>query len=605
MKKSVILMANIFYLRKKMKILLSLLFIFIHFTFSFAQESKKSLKKQCDALLTKQIVERIATESSLITNPENRIDVLLKVADFLWTSDVESSRTYFLNAFKVANDNYIEKPKNEQTSLFKQDYRYKVVTAIAKRDAEMAKNFIDKILKDFEEKIEKAESANSEKEIYNLLRLAAGTSDINPSFTLQVTRRAMKYDLTSGWYFILYEIGEKNPQLASQIYLELLSNYRNSEVFRLLYLSAFPFANEKIIGAEKFSFGTNVSANLQANKSLQRQFLTVLFNRLLQLSPENNSVSTNSYLSEKIISIYALNEIESSFIADFPELIQLFSTTKIHVLSSVSNDDIEKTVDRKKFNDSAAKNFAERLEELKKDEGEGKLTDTKIVQLLISAKTKEEFDLGADWLEKIQNESSKIQTVNYFFFNRAMLDVREKRFDEARKNAQKLDKIEDKSIIYFALAEAVYEETKNKTEAMDEILEAEKLADKSPDSIAKAQIYLGLANIYVKFDKFNALDALSKTTITVNKLKDGNIFDSFLTREIKTSNFSFFAGYSLPGFDLNNVFYEISKIDFQNSLNYAQSFNDKYYESLATLATVKDCEKNTKSVSKKDSVKKQ
>nr|HQU85581.1 hypothetical protein [Pyrinomonadaceae bacterium] len=436
------------------------------------------------------------------------------------------------------------------------------------------------------------------------LRLAAGTSDINPSFTLQIARRSMKYDLTSGWYFILYDIAEKNPALASQIYLELLNNYRNSDIFRLLYLSAFPFANSRIIGAEKFSFGSGVPANLQANISLQRQYLTILFNRLLQLSPENNTVSPNSYLSEKIISIYAVNEIESSLIADFPELVQLFNRTKIHVLSSVSNDDIEKTAKRKNFNDSASKTFAERLEELKKDEGEGKLTDTKIVQLLISAKTKEDFDLGENWLDKIQNETSKAQTVNYFYFSRAMLDVKEKRFDEARKNAQRIEKIEDKAIIYFELAEAVYNETKNKIEAMDEILEAEKLANKSPDSVAKAQIYLGLANIYVKFDKFNALDALSKTTIVVNKLEYENIFDSFFTRSIKTENFSFFAGYSLPGFDLSNVFYEFSKIDFQNSLTYAQSFNNKYYESLATLATVKDCEKNIKTVPKKNPTKK-
>ncbi|HQU86629.1 MAG TPA: hypothetical protein PKY59_26090, partial [Pyrinomonadaceae bacterium] len=144
-----------------MKISLSLFLIFTFASLSFAQESQKPLKKQCDALLTRQIVERLATESNLIKNSENRIDILLKIADFLWISDNESARTYFLNAFKIANDIYNEKPQTSQTSLLTRDYRYKVVTAIAKRDAEMAKTLTEKILEDFEEKLENAKQANS------------------------------------------------------------------------------------------------------------------------------------------------------------------------------------------------------------------------------------------------------------------------------------------------------------------------------------------------------------------------------------------------------------------------------------------------------------
>jgi len=576
--------------------------IFLFNSSIFAQQVAKPAKKQCDALLTRQIVEQLASESKSVSETDSRVKILIKIADFLWFADQDSARIYFTDAFNAARERFkekgVEKVSNKGILQIEPDYRFEVIKAVAKRDSEWAKKLTDIVVKDLEESIEKQSNFDSERTIGQLLGVAAETAGTNPDFTLSVSRMSMKYPLSSNWYFLLYQIASKNRLLADQIHTELLNNYRNAEVFRLLYLSAYPFGQSRIIGVDKYSFGTSIPANFQPNQTIQKQFLNVLFRKMLNLSPENIVNSTNSNTSESVTALFAINEIEQTIMPRFPEFNQLFTQTKLHISSIVSNSDLETTKQRGEFNDSVALSFEERLEQLEKSDELGQLTDTEIVKLLISAKKEDDFIKGYGWLDKIKNESTRIQTTNYFYYLWAKNDVAEKRYDEARKHSQKIEKIENRSIIYFEIAETVFKETNNKSEAIDALLEVEKIVNKTSDSVAKAQVYLGLANIYLKFDNFNALDALSNAVKTVNKLENENIFTKFNGQQIQTENFSFFAGYSLPGFDLNEVFYEFGKSDFQSALNYAQSFSNKYYRTLAVLAVVKDCEKNIKPTNK-------
>lgn len=105
---------------------------------------------------------------------------------------------------------------------------------------------------------------------------------------------------------------------------------------------------------------------------------------------------------------------------------------------------------------------------------------------------------------------------------------------------------------------------------------------------------MGLANVYEKINHSNALDSLSLSVKTANALENPNLFSSSQTQQIKGKSFMFFANYDVPGFDLNQTFYEISRNDFQGALAQAESFTDKYLRTLAVIAAVRDCEKNVK-----------
>jgi hypothetical protein len=63
-----------------------------------------------------------------------------------------------------------------------------------------------------------------------------------------------------------------------------------------------------------------------------------------------------------------------------------------------------------------------------------------------------------------------------------------------------------------------------------------------------------------------------------------------MSHQIIGKDFANFIGYDVPGFDISQTFGEISKKDFQNAVQQAEVFTDKYLRTLAILASVKDCE---------------
>ncbi len=66
-------------------------------------------------------------------------------------------------------------------------------------------------------------------------------------------------------------------------------------------------------------------------------------------------------------------------------------------------------------------------------------------------------------------------------------------------------------------------ETDKRINSFATISEVYKLADKSPDTVEKAQVFLGLAYIFEKVDHVNALDSLSSAIKTANKLETPNL----------------------------------------------------------------------------------
>ncbi|MDQ3711610.1 MAG: hypothetical protein M3388_05265 [Acidobacteriota bacterium] len=499
----------------------------------------------------------------------------------------------------------MEKKESKGFTVYQPDYRFEVVRAVAKRDAEWAKKLSEILLKEFDEDTEKDKRSDFDKdsEVRKLLGIAAQAAKDNPNLTLTLARRVMRYPLSNSWYFSLYQMAGNNQRLADQIYGELLTNYDNPEVFRLLYLSAYPFGQERIFGVEKYSLGTSVPANFSPNPNLKRQFLLALFRRVMKLTPENTSKSLQTSNTETAIAVIALNELEPIVSQQFPDLMQLFSQAKIHANSVVAGEALEAAKERDESGKSFYKPFEARLAEIEKADDEGKLQDIQIFRLADAAKTEENFKQAETWLDKIKEETTRESTVNYFYFQRSKLATKEKRFDDAKKFADKVSKIENRAVLYFDIAEVKMKEPMTKLESLETLLEVYQTANKAPDSIEKAQVLLGLAFMYEKVDHYNALGSLAEAIKTANKLENPNLFTNNVMQRIVGKGFGFFMSYSVPGFEVSETFYELSQKDFLNSLTHATNFSDKYLRTLAVLATVKDCEKNDKPVKVKPKVK--
>ncbi len=575
----------------------------------FAQVPSKKPLKECNAQLARQLVEQQADASKSVEETDKRTNILLRVADFLWIGDEETARKYFAEAFQIAQERFrekgIEKKESKGLVSYQPDYRFDVIEAVARRDAEWAKKLSEILLKEFDEDKEKDKRSDFDKdnEVKEILGIAARAAKDNPNLSLTLARRAMRYPLSNGWYWTLYQMAGKNQPLADQIYSELLANFANAEVFRLLYLSAYPFGQQRIFGVEKYSLGTSVPANFSPNQNLKRQFLLTLFRRVMKLTSENTAKSLQTITPETAITVMALNELDSIVAQQFPDLMQTFSQAKIHANSVVAGDALESAKKRDESGKNFNKSFTERLADLIKADGEGKLTDSAIFNLVNAAKTEDDYKEAETWLDKMKEETARESVADYFYFQRSKLATKEKRFDEARKYALKVSQIEHRGVLFFDIAEAKIKEPMTKLESLDTLLEVYQTANKAPDTIEKAQVLLGLAFILEKVDHYNALGSLADAIKTANKLENPNLTTSFISRQIIVKDLSFYTGYSVPGFDVSETFYELSRKDFLNSLTHATNFSDKYLRTLAVLATVKDCEKNDKPVKVKPKAK--
>ncbi len=142
------------------------LFVIIFSAFSInAQTDSKKTLKQCSAPLARQLVEQQAIESRSVGETDQRINILLRVADFLWIADRDSARKFFAEAFQIAQERFREKgfeTKDNKGILIQQpDYRFNVIRAVAKRDGEWAKKLSEAVLKEFDEDKEKTNATKA------------------------------------------------------------------------------------------------------------------------------------------------------------------------------------------------------------------------------------------------------------------------------------------------------------------------------------------------------------------------------------------------------------------------------------------------------------
>ena len=567
----------------------------------FAQVS--SVENQvCNPEFAKILVEQQVAESRNVEETDKRVKILIRAADFLWKFDQPTARKYFTEAFQAANERFREKGfeekkigENERAlTSYLPDYRLEVIRAIAKRDGEWSKRLSEQILAEYEKSAEKRENSFDEtREINDLLRIAQDNVKINANLSWYIFRRVMRYPLDYHWYFGLYEVSKDDRQFADALYSELLKTYAGETPRRLLFLSAYPFVNERIFGIDKYQFGTGIPENIAPNPILQRQFIETFFRRIAIFANNPDDINRNpdKYRQPEVIYIIsALQEIEPIVLRKFPDLLQRLSETKAQANSLLNEENRKKLVDREKQNENLGLGFTERLKRLKEAEEKGELKDSMIIGLLTWVKkTEEQFEAIEPWLDKIQDEKARRDSFSYFYYLRSKFAVEEKRFDDAREFAEKIPEIEHRAVLFFEIAEEQLKNLSESAKVFDTLNEVSKLARRAENSVQKAQVLLGLATAYEKVNHTAALDELGEAVRIINGLQNPDIFSTSVHRQIIVKDFSFFAVYGISGYNMETTFEQLSKNDFELSLSHAKSFNDKYFRTLAVLATAKNC----------------
>src|SRR6185369_12982784 len=251
-------------------------------------------KKTTSSLCTRDNAVDIAKQQILITrtfdNPLQRIAVLLRAADLLWPQDQEKSVAAFMEAFDLAVQNFNEKgDQTERTSNSKTaaliqlpDQRFKVITALAKRDAVRARKLAEQMLKD--DAIDVADKSASDVQARRmtadkLLRLAFDLAPTDPPTAINFARQSLRYPATLQLPIFLYQLARFSQPLADQFYVDALNAYGAAPMDQFLYLSAYPFANTREAGEMPGYTFYAVPDGFKPNRALQRQFVQALLAR--------------------------------------------------------------------------------------------------------------------------------------------------------------------------------------------------------------------------------------------------------------------------------------------------------------------------------------
>lgn len=562
----------------------------------------------CNAKFAQLLVESQVMESRPIDDLVKRIKILLRSADFLWKLDQPTARTYFSQAWKLADDRFKEigferKEHSKATSEQLPDQRMLVLKAIAKHDREWAKKLSDQMLADLEKAKRERKPLDEGREESELLALAVESARTDPDFSQYLFRRVMKRPLNHSWFFAFHQLAAGDKAFADGIYDEALRNYRNELPRRLLYLSAYPFAAERILGYEKYNLGVGRPDNMRPNPALERLFLDILFTRIASFAASEAEMNRHVEKYQQPEAVYmasALDDVEPILIQRHPDLLPRLGVARSQAVSLL-DDAMRKAIDEKsKWNSSVGQSFEDRLAALKKAESDGKLTDFMIVQLVTwQQKTDEQFEEVEPWLEKVKEDKVRADLTNYFWFLRAKLAIKDKRLDDAEEYAAKVPEIADRALVLFDLATLHASNESDVPALFDTLNRLSKLVRAADNSVSKAQMLLGLANMYERVNHSVALGELSESIRVTNKLKDPDIFSSYVVRNIVGKDFAHMAMYSTPGYNLEKTFIDLSKKDFEMSLAHARSLDDKYFRTIAVIAVAKNCVDNAPPVTSK------
>ena len=562
-------------------------------------QQRSNETEACNREFARFLVEQQASEARDVSDAGKRIRILIRTARFLWKLDQPAARGHFAEAFKVARDNFAERghETRREGGLVTRlpDYRFEVISAIAPLDGAWARKLTEQVLQDIAKQAEERAKRQAEefRELDSIARIAVENLKTNPDLSRTLFRRLMRERLGFHWTWALYSAYEGNPAITDSLYDELLTVYAAETPRRLLFLSAYPFGSDRLLGIERFQWGVSVPATFAAKSRLQQRFIETFLRRSASYGADPASVNRIPDLGRQPEAVYivtAIQDLEPAVVRDFPALMPLLSQARAGGIALLNDESRRSIEQRQKSNETLAVGFEQRLAELEKAEAEGRMKDSMIVQLVTwGSKTEPQFRQLESWLDKIKSDEARRESTNYFWHLRAKLAIDEDRLADAHRYAEKVAEVDHRAVLLFDLARKQIQIASDVAGATQILNDVGRLARKTSGSVAAVKVMLGLATLYEKINHSFAIDELSDVVRAINRLEDADLLSRSVTRRIITPDSSFYAVFELAGSDLETTFRELSKNDFELTLSNARAIDDSYYRTLAVIAVAQNC----------------
>ena len=542
------------------------------------------------------MIEQQIGATRTFDNRLQRITILIRAADLLWNFQQKKARAAFTEAFDLAVQNYKEKGdelmQGGRTMLISlPDPRYTVIEAIAKHDAVWAKKLTDQILKEEQQEAEDKPTKDIQRDrktAEKLLTMADALVTADEAAALNFARNSLRYPATFYLSQFLYKLAGIDQPAGDQFYQEALTAYASAPMERFLYLSSYPFGNDREAGETPGYAIYQVPARFVANPRLQRMFVQTILRRVRESADNQSAPESNDSLSEPEQMWLALTHLETQVQQNLPDLaaevraakgnlyVQLSPTSQRQV-GQIANPDKE-----------PQRTFDEQVEAARKNPNVDE-RDHQLTLAIIGASKEESLDHVLGAMDEIADSTLRQPLLNWLYFDRTQRAIKDQKLAEARKFAVRVEELDQRAWLYLRIAEESLKHNPDQTEAREVLDEVAAAAAKAPNTPVTARAFMGVAYLYTKIDMNRAIAVMGEAVKCINRIEQPDFSHQFVLRKIEGKAFSTYAAIYTPGFGPEAAFREIGKIDFDNLLNLASAFSDKYLRAVTTLALVDVC----------------
>lgn len=544
-------------------------------------------------------------------NQVHRIAVLIRAADLLWPHDPEKALATFMEAFDLAVQNFKENgdvvnrtSKSQFAAVIPQpDQRFKVIAALAKRDPARARKLSEQVLQDEAREAADKPAADDQtpmRAAEKLLSLARGLVPDDVNAAVNFARQSFRYPATLNLPAFIYHVAKTNRPAADQLYVDALAAYGAKPMDQFLYLSSYPFGNKRDAGDMPSYTVYSVPERYVPSPALQRQFMQILLARSeAALATAVERKSSYQYPDQAQMWL-ALTRLEKQVQDSLPDLAEATARTKEKLFAALDQKTQQGVSGEITSDNAPTLSFDEQVEAAEKQKDVGRRD-----QMLTFAVTRASKDVPLDKvlavIDKISEASIREPLLNWFYYFSAQSLIDSKDLGEARKFAAKVTELDQRAYLFTRIAEESLKQTEDQAEARDLLNEISDAVSKAPKSIVTARALLALAHLYAKIDVNRGIEELGNAVKLINALESPDFSQQFVIMKIEGKTFGSFASFSTPGFNPENAFREMGKLDFDGSLVQATQFTDKSLRALTTLAVIEPCflpQKGAKSTKK-------
>lgn len=539
------------------------------------------------------IRQQIEITKTFDSTPQ-RITVLIRAADLLWLYQESKARSVFTEALELARQHFKERRDKPPGEGRLRDQRYIVISAVAKRDSAWARKLTSQMLREEAQEAEDKSTINREQASETAQKLLVTGSSLlpaDPASALNFATASLDYPATLYLTTFLYKLAEVNRKAADDFYLRALNVYAGYSMSGFLYLSAYPFGNSRDAGEMPAYTIYRVPSPFVPNPNLQRQFVQILLSRAGRILEEPAEVRSEGSVSEPGQIWLALTRLQNQIRQFLPDLESVVEHARRGMFSLLSQPSQQRVDQLFKGRQQPSTSFDDQVAAAEKQPDLNR-RDQMLAYAILGA-ANEELERVIQVAEKISDSDVRDKLLNWIFFSRAQVAIKDKRLDEARRLAAKVVELDRRAYLYSNIAEESIKESNDQAQAREILEEVAATLAGAPSTLVTARALLGLAYLYAKIDVNRAIALLNDAVKCINRLETPDFSNQAVQIKVEGKAFGFYTGFQTPGFNPENAFREFAKIDYDDAFYQAGNFADKYTRSLTILAVAEICLQRT------------